>query len=281
MEGVNILVTGATSQIGIFLLPLLVNKQFNVIALSRTHRDDSKGITWLKGDLESIDFALLNKMEIHTVIHLAEITLINNIIKDTTSINRVIAFSSTSALTKINSNCETDRKMATDLLFGEKLMINTCGLKSINFTIFRPTMIYGANVDKNVAFISKFMSNYGFFPIIGNSESLRQPVHASDLANACLLAIDKKTSFGKIYNLVGPETIKYIDMIKKISNSLNKKIVLIKVNKFIFTLAVTVLRILPQYRHLSIGMVDRLEQNLCFDSEDAKIDFNYNPICYL
>lgn len=281
MEGVNILVTGATSQIGIFLLPLLVNKQFNVIALSRTHRDDSRGITWLKGDLESIDFDILNKMEIHTVIHLAEITLINNIIKDTTSINRVIAFSSTSALTKINSNCETDRKMATDLLFGEKLMINTCGLKSINFTIFRPTMIYGANADKNVAFISKFMSNYGFFPIIGNAESLRQPVHASDLANACLLAIDKKTSFGKIYNLVGPETIKYIDMIKKISNSLNKKIVLIKVNKFIFTLAVTVLRILPQYRHLSVGMVDRLEQNLCFDSEEAKIDFNYNPICYL
>lgn len=281
MKGVNILVTGATSQIGIFLLPLLVNKQFNVIALSRTHRDDSKGIRWLKGDLGSIDFDILNKMEIHTVIHLAEITLINNIIKDTTSIKRVIAFSSTSALTKINSNCETDRKMAKDLLFGEKLMINTCGLKSINFTIFRPTMIYGANVDKNVAFISKFMSNYGFFPIIGNAESLRQPVHASDLANACLLAIDKKTSFGKIYNLVGPETIKYIDMIQKISNSLNKKIVLIKVNKFIFTLAVTVLRILPQFRHLSVGMVDRLEQNLCFDSEDAIKDFNYNPVCYL
>ncbi len=160
-------------------------------------------------------------------------------------------------------------------------MIDTCVLKSIDFTIFRPTMIYGANVDKNVAFISKFMSNYGFFPIIGNAESLRQPVHASDLANACLLAINEKTTFGKIYNLVGPETIKYIDMIKKISNSINKKIILIKVNKFIFILAVTVLRILPQYRHLSVGMVDRLEQNLCFDSQDAKIDFNYNPVCFL
>ncbi len=281
MQGVNILVTGATSQIGIFLLPLLVDQGFNVIALSRAHREDSRGIVWLKGDLESIDLELFNKMEVHTVIHLAEITLIDNIIKVTTTIKRVIAFSSTSALTKINSNCEADKKLATDLIFGENLMIDTCVLKSIDFTIFRPTMIYGANVDKNVAFISKFMSNYGFFPIIGNAESLRQPVHASDLANACLLAINEKTTFGKIYNLVGPETIKYIDMIKKISNSINKKIILIKVNKFIFILAVTVLRILPQYRHLSVGMVDRLEQNLCFDSQDAKIDFNYNPVCFL
>jgi nucleoside-diphosphate-sugar epimerase len=281
MKDVNILVTGATSQIGIFLLPLFVEKGFNVIALSRTYTEESRGVTWLKGDLESIDSDLLNKMDVHTVIHLAEITLINNIIKDTSTIKRVIAFSSTSVLTKLNSKCESDKKLATDLIFGENLMINSCKLKSIEYTIFRPTMIYGANVDKNIAFISKFMSNYGFFPIIGNAESLRQPVHASDLANACILAINQHNSFGKIYNLVGPETIKYIDMIQKISNSLNKKIVLIKVNKFIFTLAVAVLRILPQYRHLSVGMVDRLEQNLCFDSEDAKKDFNYNPVCYL
>jgi nucleoside-diphosphate-sugar epimerase len=274
MKCVNVLVTGATSQIGIFLLPLLVDKGFNVIALSRTNREDSRGITWLKGDLDFFDFELFNKIEIHAVIHLAEITLINNLIKDTKTINRVIAFSSTSALTKINSNCQADKKLATDLIFGENLMINTCKLKSIDYTIFRPTMIYGANVDKNIAFISKFMSNYGFFPIIGNAESLRQPVHASDLANACLLAINQ-------YNLVGPETIKYIDMIKKISKSINKKVVLIKVNKIIFILAITILRFLPQYRHLSIGMVDRLEQNLCFDSEDAKKDFNYKPVCYL
>ena len=84
------------------------------------------------------------------------------------------------------------------------------------YTIFRPTLIYGVGRDRNVADIARFAKRFGVFPILGKGLGLRQPVHAADLAEACILAVDSSASFNRIYNLSGGETLTYREMVERV-----------------------------------------------------------------
>jgi nucleoside-diphosphate-sugar epimerase len=270
----NILVTGATSQIGKFLLPLLSKDKFKIYAISRKRIIDDTDINWLNIDICNDE---IPNLAIDTIIHLAEITYIDKIVKQLNNIKRVIAFSSTSVLTKINSSSLEDRQLALHLKSSEDSFIYICNVQNIKWTIFRPTLIYGANMDKNITFISNFINKYSFFPILGNGAGLRQPVHSYDLALAIINCINNKKSFNKIYNLTGAETLSYINMVERIFLSLNQKKRLIKVPKILFSFLIRLVRIFPSYRHLTTGMVDRLNEDLCFSTKEAQNDFGYSP----
>jgi nucleoside-diphosphate-sugar epimerase len=278
----NILITGATSQIGLFLLPLLVNiNKYNIYALSRKKQNNINGITWIENSISDIDSKYLKTLNINIIIHLAEITLIDQLINKIDNISRIIAFSSTSAITKKDSKNIEDKRLAMDLLNGENNFIKSCSKYNINWTIFRPTLIYGANLDENITFISDFINKYHFFPILGAGLGLRQPVHSIDLANACTQVIENKKTYQKIYSLTGKETLTYSNMVSKIFKSLNKKEIKIKIPKFIFIIVVKIIKILPKFQYLTTGMIDRLNKDLCFDIEEAKKDFGYNPYIFL
>lgn len=271
----NILVVGATNQIGNFLLPLL--NDHNVFALSRKKHQNSNTITWIQGDLKNLAQTNIEKLSITTVIYIGLISLSEDLFSKLPNLQRVIAFSSTSALTKIDSSSTEDRTLAQSLLKGEEILMAYCASHKIGLTIFRPTLIYGAQRDKNVNFITEFIKKYHFFPLLGEAKGLRQPVHAHDLALAVINSLNNENSVGKIYNLTGAETLSYYDMVLRIFDSIGKKPRIIKIPHKVFYLLVKILKIIPKYRHLTTGMIDRLNQNLCFDMSEAQKDLNYNP----
>jgi len=47
--------------------------------------------------------------------------------------------------------------------------------------------------------------------------------------------------------------------------------------KWLFALALTMLRIMPRYQNWSMTMVDRMNCDLVFDHTDAKADFDFSP----
>jgi nucleoside-diphosphate-sugar epimerase len=94
---------------------------------------------------------------------------------------------------------------------------------AIAYTIFRPTLIYGAGRDRNIADIARFVRRFGVFPILGKGIGLRQPVHAADLAEACLLAVDSSASFNRVYNLSGGETLTYRQMVERVFQAMGKR----------------------------------------------------------
>lgn len=75
----------------------------------------------------------------------------------------------------------------------------------------------------NVAFITKFIKKFNFYPISGKGTGLRQPVHAFDLAKASYDIINNETTYNKVYTLNSGETIEYSVMVEKIFASLKKK----------------------------------------------------------
>ena len=106
-------------------------------------------------------------------------------------------------------------------------------------------------------------------------------MHADDLAAACTLALDNQASFEKAYNLSGAETLSYRNMVQLIFGLMGRKTRIYKLNRSLLNGLIRMVSILPGFRHASPAMLDRMEQDLCFDHSDAVNDLNYTPRAFL
>jgi len=271
------IVTGATSQIGYFLLPRLLSAGFEVVALSRQFHSFGEGILWKVLDLQKETLQLTQPS---VLFHAAPLPLLPDLLARLpidSNLQRVIAFSSTSIFTKSDSPDIKERFIINELINAESAFISECEKRKILWTLFRPTLIYGCGRDKNVTFIAHFIQRFGFFPLLGHGKGLRQPVHADDLATACIQACQSPATYCKDYNLSGGETLSYRTMIETIFQALGKKPRIIQIPLRIFTMLTTLLRYLPAFSHLNSAMVKRINQDLCFDHSAATQDFAYCP----
>ncbi|MFK8068595.1 MAG: NAD-dependent epimerase/dehydratase family protein [Gammaproteobacteria bacterium] len=279
---VGIVVTGATSLIGQFLLPQLRNEGYKIYALTRSEINRSKvkntSNEWrhYDGSLKSITPKISNT---NILIHLAPLYSLPDIIEELASLGgeRIIAFSSTSRFSKINSPIASEQEVAQKLSSAEKSVTSICNDHQIESVIFRPTLIYGAGLDQNVSSVASFIQRFRCFPLVGKSTGLRQPVHAEDLAIACAKILNVKKIPNQFYNLVGGESLTYKKMIERIFLALNKKARFISFPLPLFKVLIKCISIIPAYSHLTTEMADRINRDLCFDSTEAINDFGYKP----
>ena len=151
----------------------------------------------------------------------------------------------------------------------------------MHWTIFRPTLVYDGVRDKNVMVIARFIRRFGFFPLLGDGAGLRQPVHADDLAEACLMALDQPATFERAYNLSGEETLSYRQMVEKIFGSLGKPARFLIIPAWLFRAAIRVVMLLPGKRNMTPEMATRMNADLCFDHADATRNFGFSPRPFL
>lgn len=274
----RVVVVGATSVVGRFLIPLLVDAGYEVVAISRRIAPFCrKGhVMWLRADL-STRFPSLFAGSI--LIHLAPIWVLPCYIEKAAKagVTRLVAFSSTSIFTKPDSSCIKERKLAELLAESESRSWAFAAANRIDLTLFRPTIIYSPGVDKNIDRLSRFIRFFGFFPVVGEANGLRQPVHAGDLARACVTVIDKRVTFGKEYNLCGGGTLTYRDLIKAIFKQVDKRPVLVTVSPPLFRTGMRLLSVIPGFKDLSPAMVERMQHDFTFDCGTAQRDFGYIP----
>ncbi|MES2363886.1 MAG: NAD-dependent epimerase/dehydratase family protein [Pseudomonadota bacterium] len=191
---------------------------------------------------------------------------------------RLIAFSSTSRFTKQVSASPYELDVVNKLIAAEEHVMVECRRLGIAWTIFRPTLIYGgASGDRNVADIARLIRRFGFFPLFGTASGRRQPVHARDLAMACVQSLDKPASYNKAYNLSGGETLAYVDMVRRIFETLERRPVFIRIPIVAFRFAVSLARLHPRFAHLTPDMALRMQSDLVFEHSDATRDFGYSP----
>lgn len=275
-----VLLIGATSQLGIAVLRKLLAQNTRVIALYRDNVVDFSHpqLTWIYGDIESgIDISSIQPL---TVISATGLWLLPKNLDSfrEAGVKRIIAFSSTSVISKSDSFNPKEKALTKKLYNAERELIELGNHSKIAVTIFRPTMVYGLGLDRNIMMIRHLIEIFRFFPILPPASGLRQPVHAEDLADVVLSTIDNKKTIGNIYNLAGGETLSYRAMIERIFEALGIKTRVIE------------LRFLPsivKYVGLCTGgsinpeMVHRMNKDLVFSFEEAKEDFNYMPRAFL
>jgi nucleoside-diphosphate-sugar epimerase len=143
--------------------------------------------------------------------------------------------------------------------------------------ILRPTLIYGTGRDKNINEIARFVRWFGFFPVLGEAMGLRQPIHAEDVAGACVSALQAPGAANRAYNISGGETLSYREMVIRVFDALGRRPRVLTVPLWAFRLAVSLLRFLPRYRHWSAAMAERMNRDLVFDHAEVALDLGFKP----
>ncbi|MEZ5552625.1 MAG: NAD-dependent epimerase/dehydratase family protein [Pseudomonadales bacterium] len=213
------------------------------------------------------------------IISLAPLPNIPDVLDIATALHatRIIAFGSTGVFSKETSTSDIERRFVRDQLNAERLLARNSQERQINWTLFRPTMIYGADADQNVTFISNVIRKCGFFPIPIGANGLRQPVHVNDLATACVAAIDRPATFNRAYNLGGGETIRYSEMVRRISRAAGRRSIILPVPRFLYRWIVGLLKFLPGLDYIRVEMIDRMFVDLIADNTQAHDDFGFQP----
>jgi nucleoside-diphosphate-sugar epimerase len=188
---------------------------------------------------------------------------------------RLVAISSTSRSTKRDSPAASERALAARLAAAEERVLEWAAVRGIRATILRPTMIYDGIHDQNVARIARFIHRFGFYPVAGAANGLRQPVHRDDIAAACHAALAQDRLLDS-YDISGGETLTYRDMVRRIFASLNRTPRLITVPMPLVKAAAALIGHMPPLESLPT-MAIRMNEDLVFDHGAASRDFGFQP----
>lgn len=288
MSGANVpprraLVFGGSSPIGRFLLPKLAAASLDAVVLTRDLRkaplspDDAT--TWRQLSGTGLDATLATGERFEVVFHLAPLPGLAPIVGTLAryGVKRLIGFGTTSHHYKLDSHDQAERQRIRTFLEAETLSSQACDQAGIRWTLFRPTMVYGTGADANVALIAGIAARLGVFPLMQGGRGLRQPVHAEDLAVACLQALDRPATYGRTYDLSGGETLSYRAMVERIFRTVGRRPRVVDVPLPLFRLAMRLARVLPAFRNVSPEAALRQGIDLCFDHTSATADFGYAP----
>ncbi|AJP48529.1 epimerase [Rugosibacter aromaticivorans] len=277
-------VLGASSLVGECLLPLLADADWQVVAYSRGapgHGVD--GVEWRQLPLAESPSPQPSPQRGEGVtshwICVAPIWVLPNYFSliEAAGARRIAVLSSTSRFTKVGSGDTAENAIAVRLIDGEASVREWAASRGIEWVILRPTLIYGYGRDKNIAEIARWVRRFGFFPLLGKALGLRQPVHADDVAAACVAALLSPVAGNSAYNLSGGETLAYREMVERIFAAMNRRARLVTIPLSVFRLVIGCLRWLPRYQHWSAAMAERMNRDLVFEHSDAARDLNFSP----
>ncbi|HEY8035985.1 MAG TPA: NAD(P)-dependent oxidoreductase [Methylobacter sp.] len=307
-RGGTVGVFGATSLVGACLLPLLSAEGWQITAFSRqTIGTLDGGVEWQQLPLnKSSSSQSSDKCTSHSTepfkdnsqvpgysqkgegvipqwIFVTPIWVVPDYfdLLEAQNAQRVVVLSSTSRFTKDDSTDPEEQAMALRLVNAEARVREWAESRGVEWVILRPTLIYGLGKDKNIAEIARFIRRFGFFPLFGKANGLRQPIHATDVANACLTALQAIGVTNRTYNISGGETLAYRDMIARVFSALGRRPRLLTVPLWAFRLAVSILRCLPRYRKWSAAMAERMNRDMVFDQVEVVRDLDFKPRAFM
>lgn len=277
----SVVVIGATSQIGHFLLPRLEGAGVRTFALSRERRSSTQDgtQTWLCTTDPDWGQGLARSGPIDAAIHLAPLPLLPAMLRalHDAGIARIVAFGTSGRFYKTESGDPAEQAYIRSVIAAERAIAAACTELGIEWTLFRPALVYGAGLDRNIRVIAGFVRRFGFFPVFAGGRGLRRPVHADDLAEASLKVLGCRATFGRAYNLSGGSVITFRAMVEAVFHQLGRPPRLIPVPLPLFRLGLAVARQLPGFSNLSTDMAVRQGIDMCFDHDDATRDFEFEP----
>ena len=180
----TVLVFGASSQVGHYLLPWLSARDEPVVALSRVPHAESVGVTWMTGGLP---VAVPDVPSVSAIFSFGPLSLFALWLSraELPHAPRIIVTSSMSAETKRVSDVPAERELSQSLRDSEELLATACARLGSDWTVLRPTLVYGAGMDKSLTPIARRAMRTRGCPLPAG-RGVRQPVPAEDLARAAL-----------------------------------------------------------------------------------------------
>ena len=274
-----VLVTGATSVPGPFLLRRLQEAGHHVRAVTRgaPRGNESHTLAWERIDLTTA-FQLTPPVP-EALVHAAPLWLLPPVLGTLaqSGVRRVVAFSSASRFSKERSRSRSERELARRLSVAESGLAEVAERHNVAWTLFRPTLIYGGGRDRNVSDVARVARRLGVVLLAGAAGGRRQPVHADDLAQACVRALGSPATHGRCYDLAGGETLTYREMALRVSTAVRPGARLVPLPPVALRLLLGILSLAPGFGHLAAAMADRMNEDLTVDDSPARADIGWAP----
>lgn len=269
------LVFGATGAIGQPVCALLLRNGWQVTAITRKEILPSvASIEWRYGALPSLEMA---DEEFDVIISCGPLDLFSLwFTQSSVRTKRVIAFSSTSVHVKQLSPEPVERAIAGRLRESEARLECAVTKRGVTAALLRPTLVYGAAMDRNISRIAAIAQRFGFFVLPGDALGLRQPVHVGDLAQAVIAAIPRVDAGVRSYDLPGGETLSYREMTQRILSGLQPPARLLIVPGIFFSVIAHVARMLS-VQDAGAAVLARMRHDLIFDDSAARRELGYDP----
>jgi nucleoside-diphosphate-sugar epimerase len=271
-----VLLTGATSQLGVFLLPRLVDAGMPVIAVSRqgkpAHWPVFDGVDWVSA-AEARD----SVAGCRYFISAGPLDVAQEMMTEPARFESAVVFSSSSVVTKQASNQPEERAQMQTMRALESSLREAAQRLGTRLTVFKPTMIYGCGMDSNISRLAAFVSRFGFMPVNGQAQGLRQPVHADDLAEVAVKALTSDKTLPPELFLPGGEALSYAEMVKRIFLAVDKPPRLVALPGWLFMFMIFTAARLNKGLHVNPEMARRQRTDLVFDSSPAQELLGYSP----
>jgi uncharacterized protein YbjT (DUF2867 family) len=269
----RVLLTGATGLLGGALLRLLLAGGHETRCLVRADspnasRLDGERVEVIRGDAAREEDLYRALEDTDALLHVAGIEYAPSVVgaASRADVERILLVGSTSA------------HSAYAFRSGPKLRMEELVRQSgLAWTIVRPTMIYGSELDRNVHRLLRFLDRSPFFPIFGPGTNLWQPVYHEDCARGVFEALERPASVRRSYDLPGAEPLTYLDLVKTAAAALGRspRIVRLPIEPVCRALAAAERLRLPL--PVDSGQVRRLREDKAYPYERARIDLDYAP----
>lgn len=273
----RVLLTGGSGFTGEFVLSELARRGHDVVALARSTRSAdvvaARGAEPVWGDLDdaaAIDVAM-QTAKADCLVNLASLgfghapTIVTA--AENAGLRRAVFVSTTAIFTKLNASSKTVRVAAEDTIRASEL----------DWTIIRPTMIYGTDGDRNISRLVKLARKAPIIPLPGDGERMQQPVHVEDLARTIVNAAERDIAVGKAYNVAGPEPIAFDDMVRLAGESVGASPRVARIPLGAARRAIGLYERVSSNPRLKVEQIDRLDEDKVFDISDAQADLDHDP----
>ena len=270
----RVLVTGATGFTGSHTVPLLIQHGYDVRCFVRPTSDRSrlpKNIDIAEGTLDDrarLEAALRG---MDALVNIASLGFGHapNIVQacHNAGIKRGIFLSSTAIFTKVNAPSKPKRKAGEDAVLTSDL----------DYTVLRPTMIYGTDRDRNMIRLVRYVQRFPLLPIFGSGTYLQQPIHVDDVAMAIVQCLQQPATIGKAYNIAGQKALSYNEVIDTVSRELGKSIVKLHIPTWLMLPPLKLIERIGLRLPLKAEQVERLNEDKAFDYSEAAQDFDFHP----
>jgi nucleoside-diphosphate-sugar epimerase len=147
----------------------------------------------------------------------------------------------------------------------------------LDWTIVRPTMIYGTPGDRNMIRLLKFLKASPVVPVLGTGDYLQQPIHVEDLARAIADCLEAPAAVRKAYNLSGAAPLSYNQVVDQACAALGVSRPKLFVPLGLSLWAARLAEKLPFRTPVKEEQILRLNENKDFDHAEAARDFGFAP----